>query len=114
MNGPLYTIAKPCLAVPPGIVQLLLTDVRSPEVSSANVRFIEVGFFETAAPQTGRTQVSLLEIGYRPYSAGRVRSHSPIFSPIMMQVRFVLARGTLGMMDASAITSPGARWAQPY
>jgi hypothetical protein len=43
--------------------------------------------------------------GYKPYLLADVRNHSPTISPIMMQVRLVLARGTNGMIDASATTS---------
>ena len=42
------------------------------------------------------------------------RSHSPKRSPIMIDGRFVLARGTLGIIDASARRSPVTPWTLPY
>jgi hypothetical protein len=34
-------------------------------------------------------------------------------SPIMIEVRLVLALGTVGMIDASATTSPSMAWHRP-
>lgn len=46
-----------------------------------------------------------ISCAHRPYLDGSVRSHSPIISPIMMDVRLVFALGTVGMIEASATTS---------
>ena len=62
-------------------------------------------FRDAACPTGNRCHQAGVPRRQRPYRDGSVRSHSPTISPIMIVLRLMLARGTVGMIDASATTS---------